>query len=183
MIESIKSAWKTRSGKMLLSTTALIMFGFGCLSGTTPVLVETEIPAATQTPAPTVVLTLAPHIDGNILIVEGTTDLPNGTFISYEVRHEQLLTNFEIPYDNLFVDGNIEASKGIYSRQVNLSGWLAGNLEIWVAFQTILSGDVKQPPEIIARFGELGELLQGDNVNSSTSLKRVELIKTLSFNP
>lgn len=48
-----------------------------------------------------------------------------------------------------------------------------------MAFQTAVGPQLKQPLELIKRFGELGEFLRGANVVKSGDLKRVPLTKTI----
>ena len=72
---------------------------------------------------------------------------------------------------------------GRYLRQVDLNGWHAGTIAVWVGFQTVLDGTDKQPEEIIERFGQMGEFLYGENVTETDGFKRVEIMETLEFSP
>ncbi len=119
----------------------------------------------------TVNLTLSASAEGRTVTIAGETDLPDGTWLCYELRSPGDVT--------LFSDGLIQVQGGRYERQVVLEDWPPGRVEVWLAFQTILGsmteGSLKQPPEIIEKFGELGENLVGDNVTKAGEMKRVEL--------
>jgi len=140
------------------------------------------VPPATPAQAPkppTVALTLDPRLQGNTLFIAGTTDLPEGALISYEVRHEGLSRRTDVALEKMFAEGDAKVSKGTFTTRVDLTGWPTGRVEVWSAFQTILGGSSKQPPDVIARFGEQGELLQGSNVTTTGAMKRIEITKTL----
>ena len=85
--------------------------------------------------------------------------------------------NEPLPTDFYFVDGNMLVSSGKF--EATLSDVPEGKLEVWVAFQTILGTEIRQPEVIISRFGEMGEKLTGPNVTEAGNLKRVEVIITL----
>jgi hypothetical protein len=129
------------------------------------------VPASAQF----VELSLNPRIQGNLLIIEGTTDLPNRALLMYEVSH--------VSPDPMVANGTMDVLEGRYLRQVDLSNWPAGTIAVWVGFQTIFGNDVKQPEEIIERFGEMGEFLYGDNVTENGGFKRVEVMETVEFAP
>lgn len=134
-------------------------------------------PPSAETSAPPVIsLTLSPTLRGDTLVITGSTDLPNGTLIAYEIRHEgeyTPLATVAVPSLNSFSIGT--------SATESLKGWPPGKIEVWGAFQTILGRNAKQPPEVISRFGELGEKLQGNNVTKAGSTKRVEVTETLAL--
>ena len=128
----------------------------------------------------TVNLTLEANLDGDVLTVEGTTDLPDAALIAYEVRHERLTTDVELPLEQLFAEGNMTVSDGGYTSTVDLKDWPQRSIEVWVAFQTIHGKGAEQPAQIIERFGELGENLEGPNVIDLGEVgKRVELTTTV----
>jgi hypothetical protein len=120
-------------------------------------------------------LTLNPYLQNNLLMIEGITDLPDRTLLMYEVS--------EVTTDPMVVNGTMPVLDGRYARQVDLTGWHADAIFVWVAFQTILSGHEGQPEEVIERFGEMGEFLYGDNVTETTGLKRVEVSQTIQRLP
>ena len=100
-------------------------------------------------------------------MVEGNTDLPNRTLLLYEVR--------EVSGVPKVVNGIMTVLDGRFARQVDLTGWNADTIFVWVGFQTLLNGNEKQPEEVIERFGEMGEFLYGDNVTEANGLKWVEV--------
>ena len=120
-------------------------------------------------------LSLFPHIEGDILVAEGFTDLPNRTLLMYEVT--------EVSPEPRVVNGTMPVLDGRYARKINLTGWHAGTIAIWVGFQTQVGNSEKQPGEIIERFGEMGEFLYGENVTEGGGLKRVEVMKTVEYSP
>jgi hypothetical protein len=120
-------------------------------------------------------LTLHPFVQNNLLMVEGTTDLPNRTLLLYEVR--------EVSTVPQIVNGIMPVLDGRYARQVDLTGWHADTIAVWVGFETLLGGNEKQPEEVIERFGEMGEFLYGDNVTEINGLKRVEVSQTVQRLP
>ena len=128
-----------------------------------------SVPPKAETSAPPVVsLTLTPPtLRGTTLFIIGSTDLPNGTLITYEIRHEGAATRTNVPIQKLFKEGMVTVADGGYSATESLKGWPPGKIEVWAAFQTILDTKAKQPPEIISRFGEMGEKLQGNNVTKA----------------
>lgn len=125
--------------------------------------------------AQSVQLSLNPYLQGNLLIIEGSTDLPNRALLMYEAR--QISTNPNV------ATGTVPVLDGRYLRQVDLTGWHEGTIAVWVGFQTLLSGNEKQPDEVLARFGEMGEFLYGENVIETGGLKRVEISQTVEFSP
>jgi len=128
---------------------------------------------------PTVALTMTSSIKNRHLTIKGTTDLPNGALISYEVRHEGAAIHTDVPMEKMFADGNSVVEGGQYLADVNLEGWPRGELTVWVAFQTILGMSKHQPPVLLTRFGEMGEKLTGANVSKAGYMKRVELTEKL----
>ncbi|MEK4303567.1 hypothetical protein [Oceanobacillus sp. FSL K6-0251] len=114
------------------------------------------------------------EIDGNSIVIEGETNLPDDTLIAYEVTHEE---DFEY-----FVDGEMKVSDGIYTEEIDVNDWPEGELRVWTSFQTILGTSVEQPEEIIEVFGESGENIEGDNVTEGEIINSVESIQTLNKN-
>lgn len=141
--------------------------------------IETAVASnASPTPpasAQSVQLTLQPYLQGTMLIVEGETDLPNRTLLLYEVS--------EVSAEPRVVIGTAPVLDGRYTRQVDLTGWHAGMISIWVGFQTQLGNHEAQSEDVIERFGEMGEFLYGENVTETGGLKRVEVMQMLEFLP
>ena len=131
-------------------------------------LVGPPTPASAQT----VQLTLNPYLQNNLLFIEGLTDLPDRTLLMYEVS--------EVSAEPRLETGTMPVLDGRYGRQVDITGWTADTIVVWVAFQTLLNGNEQQPEEVMARFGEMGEFLYGDNVTEANGLKRVALSQTMA---
>lgn len=129
----------------------------------------------------TVALVLEAELMGRMLSVHGATDLPDGAILAYEVRHEGLATRTDYPSDKLFADGHVEVKEGRYDTTVELAGWPSGEIEVWMAFQTILGTKTQQLPALVKKYGELGERLAGANVSGAGNLRRVELSKKLTI--
>jgi hypothetical protein len=134
-------------------------------------------------------------VSAHQLLIRGTTDLPDDTWISYEVKHENyekidfnlLKTDrqrFLREVDTAFAEGDAPVAAGRYSAVIDISNWKPGSVEIWVAFQTVI-GKKKQPPAVVERYGQMGEYLQGSNVTKAggraVSMNRVELIRTVQI--
>lgn len=122
----------------------------------------------------TVAFTFTPHVQGRSVVIDGTTDLPDGTWISYEIDPKTL--GIGTP-----VDGATAVKKGKYHAIVQVD--FSGGAEAWAAFQTVL-GSQTQPKAIIDRFGDLGQNLTGPNVTTEgTSLvvKRVEITHDITI--
>ena len=138
-------------------------------------LAANYIPTAAPPSARFVELSLNPYLHGNLLTIEGRTNLPDRAILMYEVRDGA-------PAPRV-ISGIMAVQLGRYVAQTNLSGWQAGTIEVWVGFQTLLGSDEKQPEEVIERYGEMGEFLYGDNVTETDGFKRVEVTQTLEFSP
>ena len=108
---------------------------------------------------------------GNRVLIEGFTNLPDGALISYEVEHERILEWMH--------DGHVPVKAGHFIQALDVRDWPPGRIKIWVAFQTILGMKVSQPPEVIARYGQMGERIEGNQVSTSGALRRVELEKSV----
>ena len=135
----------------------------------------------------TVELSMAPRVEDQGILVEGTTDLPDGARIAYEVTHEAFGTSDDLEDAtwDLFADGSVAVRGGRYSATVPVAGWPAGAVTVWVAFQPDFSEAVDaengQPAGVIDRYGEMGANLTGSNVSESAGLKRVELERTVTL--
>jgi hypothetical protein len=163
----------------LCACLGLIMFANRDNPARVPTLRVEEIATAatnlagppTPASAQPVYLTLSPSMQGSLLMVEGMTDLPNRTLLLYEVTEVSAAPRTE--------SGTMPVLDGRYARQVDIAGWTADTIVVWVGFQTVLDGNEQQPAEVLARFGEMGEFLYGDNVTESNGLKRVEVSQTV----
>lgn len=133
------------------------------------------VAAATPESAQTVELSLNPRILGNLLLIEGQTDLPNRTLLLYEATAVSSAPKVET--------GTLDVLDGRYLRQVDIQGWQAGTIAVWVGFQTLLPNNQKQPEAVIEKFGEMGEFLYGENVTEHGGFKSVEVTATVEFTP
>lgn len=134
----------------------------GCGSSTTP--------QSGKSPATRVVrIEVKDTVDGDRLTVSGTATVPDGALIAWEAG--DALTN-KPDGQMAFEDGTALVTDGAFTFDVNVEGWPSA-IKVWVAFQAILGTSTKQPPEVVALYGEQGELMEGDTVTSGI-LKRVE---------
>ena len=125
----------------------------------------TDLVAYLREEFPTMVnLVVDARMEGNTLTIEGTTDLPDGALLTYEVRHDRLLHDVETPEWMLFTEGAVEVSDGSFETVVDASDLESGLFEIRVAFGTDLPGGARQPARVVEQFGEQGEYLRGPNV-------------------
>lgn len=95
------------------------------------------------------------------LRVEGTTDLPDGAIVSYQVTHAvaETLPPSEWPALNLFADGTAVVHESRYWTRLNTTDWPVGAVRVQVQFPV-----APQPTAVRGRYGEFGEHLTGDNV-------------------
>jgi hypothetical protein len=142
-------------------------------------------------------LTMNTDIENQVLKMSGSTNLPDGAILVYEIKHNDVNDpNFltkqakklsEGMHDELlaesdkrFTEGHIEVRDGLWDVNVDVSNWIRGTVEVWVAFQTIIGTKTKQPDEIIEVYGQWGENLTGSQVTQSgENLKRVEVIEEI----
>ncbi|MFC3230564.1 hypothetical protein ACFOGJ_25170 [Marinibaculum pumilum] len=94
--------------------------------------------------------------DGNGLAVSGSATVPDGAWIVFAARR------LAPPLRR--VRGAARASGGHYAGSLDISGWPAGTVAVDAHFQVLLPGDLRQPPEVIARYGANGERMTGPSV-------------------
>ncbi len=106
------------------------------------------------------------------LWIEGTTDLPDGAFVDYQVAHEMSDTTpaDEWPATNLIESGRASVTQGHFWTRINTFNWPRGSVRIVVQFPL-----PPQSPEVEARYGAFGERLAGDNVATVAGAKVVEV--------
>jgi len=106
------------------------------------------------------------------LWIEGSTDLPDGAFVDYQVTHEMGNTTpaDEWPATNLIESGRASVTEGHFWTRINTFNWPRGNVRIVVQFPL-----PPQPAEVEARYGVFGEHLAGDNVVAVAGAKLVEV--------
>ena len=106
------------------------------------------------------------------LWIEGSTDLPDGAFVDYQVTHEMGSTTpaGEWPATNLIESGRASVTEGHFWTRINTFNWPRGSVRIVVQFPL-----PPQPAEVEARYGAFGEHLAGDNVVTVAGAKLVEV--------
>ena len=131
--------------------------------------------------ARTVELTLAPHLVGRTICIEGSTDLPDNAVIEWELRHEQLFQRHDVPISRMASEGHAVVHDHHYRATIDLRGWPAGKIEVWVAFQPLSYG-TRQPARISWLYGSSGERIEGENVTIHPAhMRRVELTEHVSL--
>jgi hypothetical protein len=120
-----------------------------------------------------VALAITPSVSGRTLTIDGRTDLPDRTIISYEVWHglrdRQLFPDKYAPTPSAESDqgttpqilaGSMAVSDGRFEGVVGLTDWPAGEVFVTAYFEP----DPEQPADVRARFGDHNEHLGGPNV-------------------
>ena len=106
------------------------------------------------------------------LWIEGSTDLPDGAYVDYQVAHEMSDTTpaEDWPATNLIESGRAAVTEGQFWTRINTFNWPRGSVRIVVQFPL-----PPQPAEVEARYGAFGERLAGDNVVTVAGAKIVEV--------
>ncbi len=149
----------------------------GLMIGACEVEEETATVAPTTSKAKaTVELTLNAHLNGDTLNIEGSTDLPDGAVIIYEIS---LMPPASGPIRELILTNRgATVSGGKYAATEDIAKWPEGDFRVYIAFQPAF-GD--QPAAIIERFGETGQHLEGFNVvGFGQGIKSVELVQVVA---
>jgi hypothetical protein len=120
-----------------------------------------------------VTLTLEGKRENGDIIFYGTSNLPDGVLLSYEVSIPETLQEEEYIWE----DGILEIEDCQFLGEV--SNFPEGEVEVWVAFQTILGTELSQPQEVIEKYGEMGENINGENIYEVGDFKRIEQIITI----
>ncbi|MFA9445328.1 hypothetical protein [Egicoccus sp. AB-alg6-2] len=116
-----------------------------------------------------VAVTVSATVEDGAVTAEGTATVPDGALLAFELRHDE---TFEV------IDGYTEVQDGTYTFSQDLGDWPAGDVEVWVAFQTELVG-AEQPAEVRERYGENGEGMTGDQVTTDGYVTRVDATDTV----
>ena len=95
-------------------------------------------------------LTLDGERKGADIVFYGTTNLPDGVLLAYEVSLPETLLEEEYFWE----EGNLTIKDGKYLGKVSNIPEGKGKAEIWIAFTTILGTEVKQPQGVIDKYGE-----------------------------
>lgn len=186
-----------------LLTVVLITSAAWCASE--PIRAQRRVPSAPSVPVAAaalqshvVNLRISPAVQdkGHRVLIEGFTNLPDDALVAYEVEHE-LFFKGHIPLlesDRYSKEdrraaqekslkwmyrGHIPVKAGRFIQALDIREWPAGRIKVWVAFQTILGTGVKQPAKIIARYGQMGERIKGNQVTMDGPMRRVEVERTV----
>lgn len=131
-----------------LATPVIVVLVFGASAG--------AVVAQRMLVRPSVMLTVEARTEGDVLLVSGQTDLPDGARIHVAAWHDELLP--------LGVYSTATVADGRYGAQVELERWPRGSVHVFVSFGV----DERQPPSVIERFGRNGERLQGPAVHEDS---------------
>ena len=95
------------------------------------------------------------------LWIEGETDLPDGSVVTWQLTHAlgTELPRGEWPAQNLIADGTAVVQDGAYWTRLNTTYWPPGRVDVRVQFPV-----APQPEPVRLRYGEFGERLTGGNV-------------------
>lgn len=138
----------------------------------------TKVAEETTSKYPDIVkLTLDGERKGSDILFYGTTNLPDGVLLAYNLD----ITKQGVISYPLGDDRNLIIKDGKYS--VTVSDVPDGIVKVWVCFSTIVPPD-KQPQGAIDKYGENGEKIKGDNLTvfkftDGEKITRIELIKDI----
>ena len=129
-------------------------------------------PAAENRVVQSVQLDVEHRSEWRQLWIEGSTDLPDGAFVDYQVAHEMSDTTAaeDWPATNLIESGRASVAEGHFWTRINTFNWPRGSVRIVVHFPL-----PPQPAEVEARYGAFGERLTGDNVVTVAGARVVEV--------
>lgn len=111
-------------------------------------------------------LDLEPRLEGRTVVIAGTTDLPDGVYLLWDVT---LLRGEPRPFDQ----GEMQVRDRRFEERVDVSSWPEGEIEVWVGFELYGDSDYQQPREVVDWFGSDGENLTGPNVEDRGEFRRV----------
>mgnify|MGYP001467097486 CR=1 FL=1 len=94
--------------------------------------------------------------EAKALVVGGRATVPDGAWIVFAARR------LAPPLRR--IRGAARAAGGRYAGSLDISGWPAGTVAVDAHFQVLLPGDLRQPPDVIARYGANGERMTGPSV-------------------
>ncbi|MCY4600720.1 MAG: hypothetical protein OXF27_12480 [Acidobacteria bacterium] len=125
-----------------------------------------------EPPADPVELTVSHRSEWRVLWLEGETNLPDGAHLNYRVTHEAAnsIPVAEWPATNLMDAGRSAVKDGAYWARINTFNWPPGMVRVVVQFPL-----PPQPPDVVERYGELGERLSGEHVTDVGGTKAIEL--------
>ena len=108
--------------------------------------------------------------DGDTLIIEGSGNLVEGTTLAVEVSN---LDDGEEPFD--FKDGTVEADElGNIKKEFDISDFDEGRINVYLSNYII-----DQPDEVIEKYGEEGENMEGEVVVETDRGNIIEIDKII----
>lgn len=100
-------------------------------------------------------------VQGRVLKVTGTTDLPDGAVLSYYFLHELASLQGQEPEG-----GATAVRNGRFAFTTDFAGWPGGAITLYVEFG--VGSGWEQPQVVIDRFGAYGERLAGPQAHSDS---------------
>jgi hypothetical protein len=92
---------------------------------------------------PNAVPTMQAQVSGSELLIQGTTDLPDGTLLRVSLSNVRVES-----YRTIETIAHVSASR--YESRLDMSGWRSGDLIVTTGFAPGYPG---QPAEVVSRFG------------------------------
>ena len=137
------------------------------------------VPTTPTIPQFSVSLTATGTIEGDTLIIDGTTDLPDNTIVM-----GLIVPIVKDPTPWPFSDfGPMTVTAGKFSSRVPVVYYRAGAITVHITFQTFAW---VQPQEVINQYGAHGEYLAGENVSergTSTQCRAADYEFTVTKRP
>ena len=136
--EHVLTAGRVRRVLALAIVAALTATGFAACSKPEPYIVS---------------LSAEPRVEGTMLILAGTTSLPDGARLNYRAVSDAVSSQR--------IDGWVICAGGRFRTGEDVSSWPTGTVQVTMTFDAETAG---QPPDLRERCGENGTLLAGDCV-------------------
>lgn len=113
-----------------------------------------------------------PTLEGQLLIIVGMANLIDGAMLDYEIMSEL----FEVP----IIEGRAEVAGGQWQIEADLTGWPAGDIEIWVGFQPLAG---RQPGHVLELYGATGEMIAGPQAETIGEFTRASWLTIVEISP
>ncbi|WP_067842694.1 hypothetical protein [Amphibacillus sediminis] len=133
---------------------------------------KTDVAKSQQRTDGNVDISLVASVEDDQVFISGETNLPDGALLLIEIEH--------LEASPFYFEGILEIQNGSFNGSTSIAGAPSGNIEVWVAFSPGLT-KVTQPQKIIDQYGEIGELLTGENVMEYDSIRYIEAYYTLTY--